>query len=78
MLLLHHSAIHKDPNEKKLFICEYENCARYYMYKKNLDQHIRTFHKNIIKKVVCPVEGCGKLLCKNVNGEYMIEKLIYI
>lgn len=58
--------VHVDRAEREVFTCTYDNCDRYYFYKKNLMEHIKFYHKNIMKEFPCTYPGCKKILCRKV------------
>lgn len=53
-----HIMLHFSESDREVFKCTYESCTRVYFYKRNLKQHIRTFHEG--NRFKCEVEGCGK------------------
>ncbi|XP_055911794.1 zinc finger protein 501 [Eupeodes corollae] len=52
-----HKNSHAD--DKEVFKCTYEDCTRFYTYKRNLLQHIRTAHEG--KKIPCTFEDCAAI-----------------
>ncbi|KAF5302224.1 hypothetical protein FQA39_LY10263 [Lamprigera yunnana] len=58
------------------FICGYEECGRSYLYKRNLAQHIKRYHQNIVKKIQCPMFGdnCKQIFTKNQNIKYHMRR----
>ncbi|XP_022906937.1 zinc finger protein 184-like [Onthophagus taurus] len=73
--LKQHQETHKSPDEKDVFLCPHKNCERVYLYKKNLDFHIKRFHEKVdVPKIPCHYEGCNKMLSKMQNYKIHIEK----
>lgn len=64
-----HLKIHRDNEEKDLFSCPFEDCERLYLYKKNLNAHIHSFHekKNDNVSIPCFIEGCSTILKSKKN-----------
>ncbi|XP_018330534.1 zinc finger protein 675 [Agrilus planipennis] len=79
-----HELVHKDKMEKDVFPCIYENCTRFYFYKKNLHHHISEFHKKERNepKIPCVFENCKQLFKKkqylknHLKNVHMKEKKI--
>ncbi|CAH1159317.1 unnamed protein product [Phaedon cochleariae] len=80
-----HSMVHLEESQKTAFICHFPNCSKSYQYKKNLNAHITTFHKEQ-KGFVCQEPNCGavykykktlKQHIENVhgNGEKKVKKI---
>lgn len=65
-ILQDHMLVHIDQNERKVYICPYDDCYRYYFHKQNLNYHINFYHKNISKEFPCTYPGCTKVLSRKV------------
>ncbi|XP_043233101.1 transcription factor IIIA-like [Amphibalanus amphitrite] len=56
-----HKRVHGETRD--IFHCPYDDCPRYYYFKRNLSNHVRSSHEG--KGFICPVETCKKKLsCK--------------
>lgn len=53
-----HVMTHFSETDRDVFKCTYDGCSRVYFYKRNLKQHVKTFHEG--KRFKCDVENCGK------------------
>ena len=67
--LKHHLLSHTESRD--MFKCEWEGCGRLYCEKRNLDFHIRTFHKG--NKFTCAV--CEKQFATKVSYWFSIYKM---
>lgn len=56
-----HKLTHIDLSERKVFICEYEDCHRIYLHRRNLTHHVQVIHEGVQKgsAVICDYPGCG-------------------
>ncbi|XP_055845162.1 zinc finger protein 726 [Episyrphus balteatus] len=64
-----HKNCHED--DKEVFKCTYEDCTRFYTYRRNLLQHIRNVHEG--KKIQCTVENCEMTLSNKRALEHHIK-----
>lgn len=75
-----HSLIHLDESQIDLYQCPYKKCTRSYHYKKNLNEHIKSFHKKSKKKMElnCTEPGCQIVLATYVRQfcRYLFTLLI--
>ena len=67
-LLKKHSLIHKETRDT--FHCPFEFCPRWFYFKNNLTQHIRSFHEG--KKYLCSQSGCTN---KFTSKQKLLEHL---
>lgn len=58
-----------DESQKELFQCPYKNCKRTYNYKKNVSEHIRSFHEKTKDKLEL---NCTEPGCQTVVATYVI------
>lgn len=63
-----HSLIHVDESQKEVYQCPYKNCNRTYHYKKNLKEHVKSFHEKTKTKLElnCTEPGCQTFLASYV------------
>lgn len=65
-----HSLLHVDESQREIFQCPYKKCTRSYLYKKNLDVHLKSFHEKSKKKLElnCTEPGCQVVVASYVNN----------
>ncbi|XP_063706530.1 myoneurin [Culicoides brevitarsis] len=56
--LNYHKKVHLSHDERSVFQCTYDTCAKYYYEKRNLMAHIRSKHEG--RKFICGFENCGR------------------
>lgn len=73
-----HSLTHVDESQKELYECPYKNCNRTYHYKKNMKEHIRSFHEKSKKKIElnCTEPGCQTFVATYVRNSHIFFNFI--
>lgn len=56
--LNYHMKVHLNQDDRSVFQCTYDKCAKFYYEKRNLMAHIRSKHEG--RKFICGYEDCGK------------------
>ncbi|KAJ3643958.1 hypothetical protein Zmor_011171 [Zophobas morio] len=71
-----HKLIHVDQSQRKVFVCGYPDCKRFFFYKRNLKYHIENFHQkiNAHKTFKCTYPKCQVVLKTKQSRRQHLER----
>lgn len=69
--LKYHSQVHTQPDDRIVYECSFDGCAKFFFHRNNMLAHFKSKHEN--KKFVCGFSDCGRELSTKQKLELHIK-----